>query len=162
MAKSKKSAPKGNETAAAGRFGEAYIAHLLAKRGVVDIVQANSSGFDLLAIDKGNHKLNSYGLRFEQDKLICISVKDRKLHTQIPIGYRKLAEAAKKWNAYPWVGIVISNPPKLDAYLVPLDEAKDKFGKYNNNKKDYYTSVPKIRGEKKYTLAQYAEESADK
>jgi hypothetical protein len=160
MAKSKKSAPKGNETAAAGRFGEAYIAHLLAKKGV-DVVQANSSGFDLLAIDKGNHKLNSYGLRFRRGRLICISVKDRKLHTQIPIGYKKLDKAAKKWNADPWVGIVISNPPKLDAYLVPLDEARE-LSKYNKNKKDRYVSVSKIRDKKKYTLAQYAEESTDK
>lgn len=156
MAKSKKFVAAGKEAAAAGRFGEAYIAHLLAKKGVVDVVQANSSGFDLLAVDSKSHQLNSDGLSFKQGRLNCISVKDRKSHSQIPIGYDKLDGAAKIWNADPWIGIVISNPPKLDAYLVPLDEAM-KFAKYVNTKKDYILLVSDIR-DKKYTLAAYAEE----
>jgi hypothetical protein len=61
MAKSKKFVAAGKEAAAAGRFGEAYIAHLLAKKGVVDVVQANSSGFDLLAVDRKSHQLSLRG-----------------------------------------------------------------------------------------------------
>ncbi len=159
MAKSKKPAPKGNETAVAGRFGEAYIAHLLAKKGVVDVVQANSSGFDLLAIDKKGHPLNSNGLSFRQGRLNCISVKDRKFHSQIPLGYNKLKEAAKTWNADPWFGIVISNPPKLSAYLIPLKDAR-KFSSYSKAKNDYLLSEPSIR-DKGYTLATYSEEALD-
>lgn len=158
MTKSKKFVAAGKEAAAAGRFGEAYIAHLLAKKGIVDVVQANSSGFDLLAVDEKGHKLNSDGLGFRQGKINCISVKDRKFHSQIPLGYDKLKEAAKIWNADPWVGIVISNPPKLDAYLIPLGDAL-KFSSHDANKNDYLLSVAGIRNNK-YMLATYAEESS--
>lgn len=159
MAGSKKFVATGKEAATAGRFGEAYIAHLLAKKGVVDVVQANSPGFDLLAIDKKGHRLNSDGLSFRPGRINCISVKDRKFHSQIPVGYNKLKEAAKTWNADPWVGIVISNPPKLNAYLIPLEDIP-KFSSYSSKKKDYLLSEPRIRN-KKYTLATYAEEAPD-
>ncbi|MCL4373908.1 hypothetical protein M1367_03470 [Candidatus Marsarchaeota archaeon] len=159
MAKSKKFVAAGKEAAAAGRFGEAYIAHLLAKKGVVDVVQANSSGFDLLAVDKKGRQLNSANLSFRKGMINCISVKDRKFHSQIPLGYNKLKEAAKTWNADPWFGIVISNPPKLNAYLIPLEDAR-KFSSYSSKKKDYLLSEPRIR-DKKYTLATYAEEALD-
>ena len=124
----------------AGRFGEAFIAQLLAKRGIVDVVQANTEGIDLFAISKKNSFIG-------KNKIIGISVKTRKNHNGIPLNYKQMQRAAKTWNIVPWVGIVISNDPQFsDAYLLPLKSALMVSSLGNHKKgKDYFLSGSKLR-----------------
>lgn len=114
----------GSEAILSADFGESFIAYLLSKEGI-DVVRANSVGFDLIAID-------SDGKIFPKKRYICISVKTRvskssnKPRPTIPVGSEKLLKASRIWNADPWVGIVVGNVYgkawNLEAFIFPLED----------------------------------------
>ena len=108
----------GNESIRSGDFGESFIAYLLAKEGI-EVVRANTVGFDLLAIDQT-------GKLFPKKKLIGISVKARisKTHKRyrptIPMGSAKIWMSMKKWDADAYIGIVVgSQDGDFDAFVFP-------------------------------------------
>lgn len=143
----------GKEAGVAGRFGEAFIAQLLAKKGVVDVVEASGEGFDLFAITKRSSLI-------KKNTLVGISVKARKNYNGIPLRYPAVQRAAKTWHAEPWIGIVISNatePP--DAYMLPLKVAITISHKGNTKRgKDYLLSGSRLsNGDfERYHLTSYA------
>jgi len=101
-----------------GDFGESFIAHLLAKKGVY-VVRASTVGFDLFAID-------SKGGLLPKNKMIGISVKARIAQSHrafaptIPMGSEKIKSAMKTWRVGAYMGVVIGSEGKMDAFLVPF------------------------------------------
>lgn len=118
----------GSEAILSGDFGESFVAYLLSKEGI-DVVRANTVGFDLFAID-------SKGKIFPKKKIVGISVKARisksskSFKPTIPVGSRKISAAKKTWNTEAWVGIVIGGKDKkFDVFVFPFKELSKLRGK---------------------------------
>jgi hypothetical protein len=119
----------GSEAMLSGEFGESFIAYLLSKEGI-DVVRANTVGFDLFAIDTN-------GKILPKDKIIGISVKARisKLHKSfkptIPIGSAKVLSSMRTWHVDAWIAIVIGSKEKekLTAFIFPFEDLSKLSGK---------------------------------
>lgn len=121
---SKKFVNAGKNAMVSGRFGEAYVSYLLVKRRIVDVVPANTAGFDLFAIDKK-------GKTFTKNKIVGISVRTRMHQSRFPLSSKKLARAAKTWGIEPWIAVVSRH---YSAILAPLKNAKKLRGRFKINR----------------------------
>jgi hypothetical protein len=128
-----------------GNFGELTIAWWLNSKYNINTIMADTTGFDLLALDKD-------GRFFPKNRNVAISVKARERGTKkdkisgdnVFWHLEKLENSAKEWNAEPWFAHVRIVPELgfLETFLMPIEIAK-KYSTGPSGKKKRMSFHPK-------------------
>jgi len=102
----------------AGDFGEALFLYWLSKSGY-EIALVDHTGIDLVAYDKKTEK--RYGISVKTRTRSTPGTENEGFYVK-PDNIDKVKEACIHFACEPYFGIVVDRPPKLDAFLVSLDD----------------------------------------